>query len=511
MTIHTFPAAPAFEKTRAYTRQEMVAAIITDLTTSLIQGVIPDAQFLATQLDGQDHADIRAWIKKNAHMLEFTVKDYERELRLARIRADLGGVPQYAEELVQLAVARDRMTCLYNGQITKDGLKIIEGQVVGRADLAIPTIAEKVHFSCPAKVNLDALMRQLRMISDKHRLGFTDRAINDAVIEWVEVARRERRFDLYMTLGGPLPNIPQREEAERLWLDVAQRLFVTSEDMPVPFVVAVLKKFMHQVKRKLRSLPVYDHLMPVILGTQGKGKSTFVRAMLNPIKELMLGVDFKMIEDDRNIDIWASYVLFIDEMGYASKANIDTIKNAITAETLTRKPLYTNAKVEIEQNATFIGCSNKTLEQLIKDPTGIRRFVALQYHNDPDWEFLNALNWTQLWRSVDHEGPCPMAPFKLELAEVQEGSREMGRVEHWLTDFDPVRAPDFGSDGRGRVKAKLLYDNFREFEDSYYPGPHKTSLTEWGHEMRRMEQAGQNTRFRHLGKVSGNVQYEFLG
>lgn len=511
MSIHALPVAAGSESTRVPTRQELVTSALADFTAGLIQGVIPDAQFLATQLDGHDHPDARAWIKKNAHMLGFTIKEYERELRLVRIRNDLGAIPQYPAELVRLVVEHDKMTCLYNGQIAKDGLKVIEGDAVGMADLAIPLIADKAHFSCPAKVNLDAFMRQLRMTSDKHRLGFTDRAINDAVTEWVEVARRERRFDLYSTLAGPPDTIPQRAEAERLWLDIAQRLFATSEDIPAPFVVAVLKKFMHQVKRKLRSLPVYDHLMPVILGTQGKGKSTFVRAMLGPIKELVLGVDFKMIEDDRNIDIWASYVLFIDEMGYASKANIDTIKNAITAETLTRKPLYTNAKVEVWQNATFIGCSNKTLEQLIKDPTGIRRFVALQYRNDPDWEFLNTLDWTLLWRSVDHEGPCPMAPFKKALAQAQEESREMGRVEHWLTDFDPAQSPSFSPDDRGRLKAKLLYEFFREFEEDYYPGPHRTSLTEWGNEMRRMERDGQNTRFKHLGKVGGNVQYEFLG
>lgn len=511
MSIHALPVAAGSENTRVHTRQELVTAALADFTAGLIQGDIPDAQFLATQLGGHDHPDARAWIKKNAHMLGFTIKEYEKELRFVRIRNDLGAVPQYPEELVQLVVERDKMTCLYNGQISKGGLKVIEGEVVGKSDLAIPLIADKVHFAHPTRLNLDAFMRQLRMISDKHRLGFADRAIDDAVIEWVEAARRERRFDLYVTLAGPLVPVSQQDEAERLWLDIGQRLFVTSEDMPAPFVVAVLKKFMHQVKRKLRGLPVYDHLMPVILGTQGKGKSTFVRAMLSPIKELVLGVDFKMIEDDRNIDIWASYVLFIDEMGYASKANIDTIKNAITAEALTRKPLYTNTKVEIEQNATFIGCSNKTLEQLIKDPTGIRRFVALRYSNAPDWEFLNALNWATLWKSVDHEGPCPMASFKTVLAEVQEESREMGRVEHWLTDFNPTRIDGFSLDDRGRVKAKLLYEFFREFEEGYYPGPHKTSLTEWGHEMRRMERDGQNARFKHLGKIGGNVQYEFLG
>ena len=84
--------------------------------------------------------------------------------------------------------------------------------------------------------------------------------------------------------------------------------------------------------------------MPVILGPQGKGKSTFVNMFIAPLRELTLEVNFKAIEDDRNIDIWNSFILFLDEMGYASKADVDTIKNAITANTLTRRPMRSNSK-----------------------------------------------------------------------------------------------------------------------------------------------------------------------
>ena len=88
----------------------------------------------------------------------------------------------------------------------------------------------------------------------------------------------------------------------------------------------------------------------------------------------------------------------------------------------------------------------------------------------------------------------------------------MGRVEHWLTEFQPAAHPSFEIhlDAQNRVKANLLYSLFVEFEDEFYRGPIKTSLTEWGNEMRRMEKAGQNTRFEWLGNVGGNVLYRFV-
>jgi hypothetical protein len=481
-------------------RQQIVTDLIDCLNQNLIHGAVPELAFIADSLDGVLDQKVTDWLKKHT---DHTQKDIDRAFRNARIKSDIGGVPHYAEELVEIVVKRDNMNCLYNGQIVKKGKPFIEGAFVTSDEMKNPMIADKVYFACPAKVNLDAFMRQLRMASDKHRLAFADRAINDAVTEWVEKARRERRYNLFMDLAGPILPMNLRDDAELLWLEIANRLFTVSEECPAEFVVAVLKKFMHQVKRKLRGFPVYDHLMPVILGPQGKGKSTFVRKMLDPVRELVLSVDFKMIEDDRNIDIWHSYVLFLDEMGFASKANIDTIKNAITAETLTRKPLYTNSKVEIDQNATFIGCSNKKLEQLIKDPTGIRRFVALTYRNDPDWAFLNQIDWALMWKSVDHDGTDPMAGFKTVLAEAQEDSREMGRVEHWLDEFNPNSHPSYEPDARGRVRANLLHSLFRDFEDQHYPGPQKTSSTEMGHEMRRLWEAGMNTRFEYLGRQSG--------
>jgi predicted P-loop ATPase len=132
-----------------------------------------------------------------------------------------------------------------------------------------------------------------------------------------------------------------------------------------------------------------------------------VDKLIGPLKELSLQVGFDMIEDERNIDIWHSYILFFDEMGYASKANVDTIKHAITATHLSRRPMRTNTKVSVAQNATFTGCSNKTLAQLIKDPTGIRRFVSAQFSSAPDYSVVNATNYQPKdrrdWRSWAEE------------------------------------------------------------------------------------------------------------
>jgi hypothetical protein len=259
---------------------------------------------------------------------------------------------------------------------------------------------------------------------------------------------------------------------------------------------------------------VKDHLMAVILGPQGIGKTTVIEQMTKPLEELKLDVDFKMIEDARNIDIWRSYILFLDEMGYASKSDIDDIKKAITAATLTRRPLYTNTKVQVVQNATFIGCSNKELEQLIKDPTGIRRFIGLRFLNKPCWDTMNSIDWSDLWRSVDIEAEDPIKPFAHLLKEKQEETRDPGRIETWLRAFNPdddqVYIQHVNPKTR-KIAAIDLYESFRAYEERAYPGSVKTTKTEWDYEMGRIAKNHPENMPFDKDRIESGVAYRYRG
>src|SRR5690606_33804221 len=97
---------------------------------------------------------------------------------------------------------------------------------------------------------------------------------------------------------------------------------------------------------KALGLKITNHLMPVLLGPQGKGKSTFVLDFLTrPVSELCASTDFSEIQDGRTAELWKHLVLFLDEMGHAAKADIDVIKNRITSPTITYRPMGTNRVV----------------------------------------------------------------------------------------------------------------------------------------------------------------------
>ena len=201
------------------------------------------------------------------------------------------------------------------------------------------------------------------------------------------------------------------------------------------------------------------------------------------------------------------YVMFLDEMGYASKADIDTVKNVITASSLTRRPMATNSKIAVPQNATFIGCSNKELSQLVRDPTGNRRFAAIRMRSDADRNLINSIDWAKMWGSVKIEAADPMTEFRDMLSDQQDVTRERSRVEQWMDDFDGTcnvyQSALIGK--TGNISAMNLYLCFQAYENAYYPSGYKTSKTDWDYEMTRLlKNAPDSMIFSKKRVASGN-------
>jgi Virulence-associated protein E len=501
MSTITFITPPT-PKTKWEEHNDYQLEVIKDLSALIAQGqkAVPMSIEITINPD-YDNTLIRDFAIKNDIV---TAGQFKEMLRRVKINEELGSIPMNATHLVDIVVKKDKIECQYDGMLTRDVVPYLTDEKTGEKlyydaeSMTDETVRLHCEFHFPKTLNTMEFERQLRILNDNLKLGFSRDAISDAVEQWYENSKKVRLFELFGLVGAGKTRGADLVGVDQMWADLANNVFDTSHDSP-DFIIAVLKKFVWQVKRKIRNsasftLPVTNHLMPVILGPQGKGKTTFVNLFIAPLKELALEVNFKAIEEDRNIDIWKSFILFLDEMGYASKSDVDTIKNAITANTLTRRPMRSNSKVTVSQNATFIGCSNKVLAQLIKDPTGIRRFVGLQFSTNPCRGTMNRINYRKLWLSVDPNQDDPMLPFMDRLQDRQEEDREKGRVEEWLAQFDPNAGPakDFGKtftglSKHGKIVATDLFELYSEWEGVMFPGNFgRLNVNEWGHEMKRL-------------------------
>lgn len=189
--------------------------------------------------------------------------------------------------------------------------------------------------------------------------------------------------------------------------------------------IAVMRHFYWQVKRKLMGYPVVHHMMPFWYGNeQGSGKSTVIRWLVKPMKELSIEQTFDVFMDSRRTGAFEKYfVLFLDEMSAASKTDMATIKGIVTGERVGHRKLYASEEGAVRINTTLIGAANKPLYELLKDDH-MRRFWQINVQAKADvvkrWGDLRALDYSLLWDCISHEDECPLLPYLAQIDIIQQ-------------------------------------------------------------------------------------------
>jgi len=116
--------------------------------------------------------------------------------------------------------------------------------------------------------------------------------------------------------------------------------------------LAVLKHWMWGVKRKALGKPVVYHIMPVLFGPQGTGKSEAIHRLLEPWKDYKLSMALNELSDSRHFKSFScNYVYFADELQNIEKTSMNVLKNQITARENSYRALYTNNTTTVPQAA----------------------------------------------------------------------------------------------------------------------------------------------------------------
>jgi hypothetical protein len=371
------------------------------------------------------------------------------------------------------------------------------------------------------EIHIGDLMAEIRLFVGDRGLPFKAALLNDAAEVWFEKACRERLAAVRDSIAYDQNCGSGRTALRR----IAETCFVCEKEGDADFVVAAFNAFIWQVKRKIDELPITDHLMVVLLGRQGNGKSTLVAEMVKPVLELVEDCDFGKITDDKITSIWRSFVGVMDEMKGAKKSDLDSVKNAITSKAMTRRVMRTNKTAIVAQNLTFIGTANADdIQSLIRDETGTRRFLGLQTNKNLDWPLINETDWLSVWKSVDPKTDHPMKPFKTMLAETQAEDRMKTPFEAWIEQmtgtqlfsrFDNVqsRLVDTKLSACGKMGTDILFrDSYTHYEKENFPTEHRQNAMSIERFRRRMATYAQHegSKFRrHM--TDGKTLYSWIG
>ena len=255
----------------------------------------------------------------------------------------------------------------------------------------------------------------------------------DPVNTWLDSLPRWDGQDRIAELAARVPtNQPQWEKYLRTWL---------------------LGMVAHWQGRKSLT---GNALVPLLIGPQGCGKSSFCRILLpRELRDYYNDrINFKN-ETDLNLGLTSFALINIDEFDKTTQRQQILLKYLLSTADVKFRPPYGQAYKQYRRYASFIGTTN--LPKPLTDPTGSRRFVCVEVTDLID--FSDTMNHRQLYAQLKQE-IADGQKYWLDNQEIEQLIEENDRFQriNSLAEMlnDKFRSPEGDEKGRWWSTAELL-------------------------------------------------------
>jgi hypothetical protein len=287
----------------------------------------------------------------------------------------------------------------------------------------------------------------LRRLAHRAELGIQVATMADYLAMWVAEVQRQEVLRVRESITPCTEE--GRQELKKLVKLICSEGHEYSELM--------LRQWIWQVKRKFYGLPLMEHVMPVLRGRQGCGKTTVIRALMSPLEPLVGTWDFCQIADDRHwLGMETCFVGYVEELAGADRKTMDALKSVITTPSKTVRIMNTQIRREVQVNTSFIGDTNHRVADVIKDTTGGRRFWEVRCRDRFAWSEIEKIDWLLVWHCVGHEEDAPkkVSSLRGDISALQERKiRSTISVDHWLDEvgYEP---------GNRAIALSVLYGEY---------------------------------------------------
>ncbi len=246
-------------------------------------------------------------------------------------------------------------------------------------------------------------------LTEEARNSITMRALEQGIRCWDKDIRRYVNSDdieRYDPIDDFLEHLPRWDGRDRVTA-LAGRVPTQWQEWPRLFHIWMRSMVaMWQGKGQLTG----NALVPLLIGRQGCGKSSFCRILLP--RDLMDyyndRINFKN-EQDLNLGLSSFALINLDEFDRVTQRQQVVLKYLVSTADLKYRPPYGKAYTSNRRYASFIGTTNE--QTPLTDPTGSRRFICVGIDGDIDFE--TPVQHDQLYAQL--------------MQEIQQGER------YWLT------------------------------------------------------------------------------
>ena len=235
-----------------------------------------------------------------------------------------------------------------------------------------------------------------RDLTAEARNSMTLQALKQGIRCWDKDIRRFVESDdieRYDPIGEFLERLPRWDGKDRV-TELARRVQTNYDEWPRLFHIWMLSMVaMWQGKGQLTG----NALVPLLIGRQGCGKSSFCRMLLpRDLQEYYNDrINFKN-ENDLNLGLTSFALINLDEFDRVTQRQQIVLKYLVSTSDLKYRPPYGKAYTQHRRFASFIGTTNES--QPLSDPSGSRRFVCTPVSGDID--FRTPLDHRQLYAQL---------------------------------------------------------------------------------------------------------------
>jgi hypothetical protein len=286
--------------------------------------------------------------------------------------------------------------------------------------------------------------------SDKKVRGAPETNLRKALDETISIKMMERRAEISESLKftGTENLIP------------LEQFVLAATGKIEKKVVGVLAHFIWQIKRRLADKEIVYHIMPILVGAQGGGKSLALHKLFKPLINLTLELTLTEVTDARfYFALNQNFVAVLDEMAGAKKTEVENLKKQISATYNDVRKLNTNIVTKIKQNASFIGSSNRAVNEIIFDPTGARRFYEVKTLDLLNWDLINSIDYTELFKGINEH--LERGYIEAVLAEVKEDQKELVGID----ELDSFIEGHQITPGTKEIAAHVIYDAYKTWAE----------------------------------------------
>ena len=236
-------------------------------------------------------------------------------------------------------------------------------------------------------------------LTEEARNSITMRALSQGVKCWDKDINRyvnSNDIELYEPMTDFLDHLPKWDGKDRVE-PLARRIKTDYEEWPHLFHI-----WMRSMVAMWRGkgLLTGNALVPILIGRQGCGKTSFCRILL-PMEQREYyndRINFKN-EHDLNLGLTSFALINLDEFDKITQRQQVVLKYLVSTSDLKYRPPYGKAYSSHRRYASFIATTNESTP--LTDPTGSRRFICVNVGDDIDFE--TPVDYPQLYAQLEYE------------------------------------------------------------------------------------------------------------